>query len=77
MKKLLKNNYSKIITVLLIIMLLLSTVAIYKIYAAITNESVSEGKSENKVQSGKYISYQDLQKMYDILCCYNRKINTT
>ena len=71
MKKLLKSKDKKIIITLLMIMLLLSTVAIYQIYAAVSNESASEGNSANKVsKSGKYFTLNDLLKDYDILCSW-------
>ena len=73
MKKLLKNADQKIIAVLLIIMLLLSTVAIYSIYATITNEEASVGDLADEVgPNGRYLSDEDMKNLYDILCCYHR-----
>lgn len=72
MKKLLKSHDKKIIATLLIIMLLLSTVAIYQIYAAISNEEDSKGDPAHAIsEEGKYITLDDLVNLYDILCCYH------
>lgn len=72
MKKLLKSADKKIIAALLVIMLLLSTVAIYNIYATITNEEDSHGDPSHAVPAdGRYLTVEDLKEYYDILCCYH------
>lgn len=71
MKKLLKSADKKIIATLLVIMLLLSTVAIYQIYATITNEEDSRGTEADAPGEGRYYTAADLKEMYDILCCYH------
>ena len=72
MNSLLKSANKKIIAALLVIMLLLSTIAIYQIYATITNEEDSKGSAADAVGAeGKYITVDDLISMYDILCCYH------
>ena len=68
MKKLLKTD-KKIIAVLLVIMLLLSTVAIYQITAA-TNEEDSRGSGAG---DGGYITVDDLVSKYDVLCSQKGK----
>lgn len=69
MKKLLKNVDKKILASLLIIMLLLSTVAIYQITAA-TNEEDSKGSGAG---DGGYITVNDLVSKYDVLCSQKGK----
>ena len=69
MKKLLRNSDKKIIAILLVIMLLLSTVAIYQITAA-TNEEDSRGSGAG---DGGYITVDDLVSKYDVLCSQKGK----
>ena len=72
MNKLLKSANQKVIATLIVIMILLSTVAAYQIYAAITNEEYSHGTAEQAVpENGRYITLIDLRQKYDILCCYH------
>lgn len=72
MKKIFRDIDKKFLISLLIIITLLSTVAVYQIYATITAEKESEGLAENKVPSGgKYITVADLLEEYDILCSYH------
>ena len=69
MKKLLRRSDKRIIAILLVIMLLLSTVAIYQITAA-TNEEDSRGSGAG---DGGYITVDDLVSKYDILCSQKGK----
>lgn len=72
MKKIFNDIDKKFLVSLLIIIALLSTVAIYQIYAAITAQSESLGQNGNKVtEKGKYITFNDLKSEYDIICCYH------
>ena len=106
MKSILSRANKKIILVLLVIMILLSTVAVYNIYAETTDSASSapndvnsassapndvnsassapndvrsrtsapnssKGSEENAPGDGRYYTFQDLQRMYEILCCYH------
>ena len=116
MKSILSRANKKIILVLLVIMILLSTVAVYNIYAETTDSASSapndvnsassapndvnsassapndvnsassapndvrsrtsapnssKGSEENAPGDGRYYTFQDLQRMYEILRCYH------